>query len=120
MTEVFDRASDILFSDKTRYDIDVSDKITKMIMLIENMYDLLEKNVDDFKNSSNGDFKKIKSDYQEIVETAGSEILSVYNISRDVMENPHPLKNADFSPDTIRDLISQGEQKAEEKLNETQ
>ena len=88
-----------------------------MIVLIENMYDLLEKNVDGFRNPSNGDFKKIKSDYQKIVEKAGSEILSIYNISREVMENPHPLKNADFSSDTIKDLISQGEQKAEEKLS---
>ncbi|MCH8860340.1 MAG: patatin-like phospholipase family protein [Thaumarchaeota archaeon] len=120
MIEVFDRANDILFIDKTRYDIEISRKITKMIMLIENMYEIVEKNVDGFKNSSNEDFKRIKSDYQKIVEKAGSEILSVYNISRDVMENPHPLKNADFSLDTIKDLISQGEQKAEEKLNEPQ
>jgi len=119
MIEVFDRASDILFGDKTRYDIDVSKKITKMIMLIENMYDLIEKNVDDFNNSSNEDFKKIKTDYQKIIEKAGSEILSVYNISREVMDYPHALKNADFSPDTIRNLISQGELKAEEKLNES-
>jgi hypothetical protein len=32
------------------------------------------------------------------------------------MENPHLLKSADFSPYTIKDLISQGERKAEEKL----
>lgn len=32
------------------------------------------------------------------------------------MENPHILKSADFSPDTIKDLIFQVEQKAEEKL----
>ena len=120
MIEVFDRANDILFIDKTRYDIEISRKITKMIMLIENMYEIIEKNLDGSKNSSNEDFKRIKSDYQKIVEKAGSEILSVYNISREAMENPHPLKNADFSLDTIKDLISQGEKKAEEKLNEPQ
>lgn len=109
MIEVFDRASDLIFSDKTRYDIRVSEKISEMIMLIENMYDVIEKNVDNFKNSSNKDFNKIKNDYQKIIEKGGSKIISLYNISRDVMENPHLLKSADFSPDTIKDLISQGE-----------
>jgi len=116
MIEVFDRASDLIFSDKTRYDIHVSEKISKMIMLIENMYDVIEKNVNNFKNSSNKDFNKIKSDYQKIIEKGGSKILSLYTISRDVMKNPHLLKSVDFSPDTIKDLISQGERKAEEKL----
>jgi NTE family protein len=116
MIEVFDRASDLIFSDKTRYDIHVSEKISKMIMLIENMYDVVENNVDNFKNSSNKDFNKIKCGYQKIIEQGGSKILSLHNISRDVMENPHFLKSADFSSDTIKDLIAQGEQKAEEKL----
>ena len=116
MIEVFDRASDILFSDKTSYDIDVANKITEMIKMIENMYGIIEKNQDNFTNSSDDDFKKIKKNYQEIIEKGGSEILSVHNISREVMENPHPLKNADFSPDTVKDLILQGERKAEEEL----
>jgi hypothetical protein len=34
------------------------------------------------------------------------------------MENPHPLKNADFSPETVKNLILQGEQKAEEALSQ--
>ena len=116
MIEVFDRASDLIFSDKTRYDIHLSEKISKMIMLIEDMYDVIEKNVDDFKNTSNNDFNKIKTDYKKIIGEGGSKILSLCNISRDVMKNPHLLKSADFSSDTIKDLISQGEQKAEEKL----
>ena len=32
------------------------------------------------------------------------------------MESPHILKNADFSPRTIRDLIGQGETKAAEHI----
>ena len=119
MIEVFDRANDILFSDKTSYDIDVANKITEMIKMIENMYGIIEKNQSHFTNSSNEDFKKIKKDYQEVIEKGGSEILSVHNISRDVMENPHALKNADFSPDTVKELILQGEQKAEEKISES-
>jgi NTE family protein len=118
MMEVFDRASDILFSDKTSYDIAVVNKMTNLIELIENMYDFIEKNKNQFNKSSNGDYEKIKKNYEEIVEKAGSEILNICYISRDVMENPHPLKNADFSPETVKNLILQGEQKAEEALSQ--
>lgn len=44
MIEVFDRASDLIFSDKTRYDIHVSKKISEMIKLMEDMYSVVEKN----------------------------------------------------------------------------
>ena len=116
MMEVFDRASDILFSDKTSYDIAVANKMTDFIVLIENMYDFIDKHKIQFKKSSNRDLEKIKHNYFEIIENSGSEILDVCHISRDVMKDPHPLKNADFSSETVRDLILQGEQKAEEAL----
>ena len=75
MMEVFDRASDILFSDKTSYDIAVVNKMTNLIELIENMYDFIEKNQNQISKSLNPDYEKIKRNYQEIVEKAGSEIL---------------------------------------------
>lgn len=118
MMEVFDRASDILFSDKTSYDIAVVNKMTNFIELIENMHEFIEKNQNQFNKSSNADYEKIKTRYEETIEKAGSEILNISYISREVMDNPHPLKNADFSPETVKDLISQGEQKAEEALSQ--
>jgi hypothetical protein len=54
--------------------------------------------------------------YIEIVETKGAEILSVNRIARDSIESPHLLKNADFSPITVRNLIAEGERKATESL----
>jgi hypothetical protein len=38
--------------------------------------------------------------------------LSVNSIVRTEMESPHPLKNADFSLKTVRELIRQGEENA--------
>ena len=132
--EVEDRMRDIIFSDKTDYDIDIMTKITKMIELMDQMYDVvMEKqnnnNVDqlqekqndsDTNNNMTNKIKNIKKVYEEIVENHGSEILSTHKISRDVMEHPYPLKNADFSPKTIKDLISQGMQKASDHLNKYQ
>lgn len=45
-----------------------------------------------------------------------AEILSIHRIARNRMESPHVLKNADFSVRTIKDLIRQGEEKAEAQL----
>ena len=122
--EVEDRMRDIMFSDKTDYDIDIITKITEMIELMDKMYDVITEKQNDKNNNKLSQSKEksitaltnkiqtIKKEYHEIVENHGSEILSVHKISRDVMEHPYPLKNADFSPKTIKDLISQGMQKS--------
>ena len=60
--------------------------------------------------------EEINKMYTEIVGTGGAEILSVNRIARDRIESPHLLKNADFSPTTVRNLITEGERKATESL----
>jgi len=126
--EVEDRMRDIMFSDKTDYDIDIITKITRMIELMDQMYDVIIEKQNDKNNSLDqskektitsltNKIKNIEKKYQEIVENHGSEILSIHKISRDVMEHPYPLKNADFSPKTVKDLITQGMQKVTDHLN---
>lgn len=46
-----------------------------------------------------------------------AQIKSVTRIVRSVLESPSILQNADFSPRTIKELISQGESKTMEKLS---
>ena len=116
--EIEDRMRDIIFSDKTSYDIDIIAKITKMIELMDQMYDVIMEKSSSFTDTNNMSekIKNIKKEYHEIVENHGSEILSIHKISREVMEHPYPLKNADFSPETVKKLISQGMKKASEHL----
>ncbi len=109
--EVSDRARDITFSDKTLYDIETFKHMTRMIELVEHIYDILEKHTDKSKISQD-EIACIRRDYSELVETRGAEILSVNRIVRTEMESPHPLKNADFSLKTVRELIRQGEENA--------
>jgi NTE family protein len=109
--EVSDRARDITFSDKTLYDIETSKHMTRMIELVEHIYDILEKHTDKSKISQD-EIACIRRDYSEIVETSEAEILSVNRIVRTEMESPHPLKNADFSLKTVSELIRQGEENA--------
>ena len=114
MTEVEDRAKDIIFSDKTQHSMKMSKLVTRQIQLIEQLYDIVEK-CDQSKLDSE-QVKKVKKEYNYLVHNYGAEIHSVIRIIRNRLESPNTLKNADFSPKTIKGLISQGERKTMESL----
>lgn len=115
MGEVLDRARDIIFSDKTKFTIKMSRLITRQIKLIEELYDVFENARENLKLQSDK-VSFIEKEYNDLINTYGAEILSINRIIKDRIEKPHILKNADFSPKTIKDLISQGEEKATEYL----
>lgn len=115
MGEVLDRARDIIFSDKTKFTIKMSRLITRQIKLIEELYDVFENARENLKLQSDK-VSFIEKEYNDLINTYGAEILSINRIIKDRIEKPHILKNADFSPKTVKDLIHQGEQKAMEYL----
>ncbi len=115
MGEVLDRARDIIFSDKTKFTIKMSRLITRQIKLIEELYDVFENSRENLKLHSDK-VSFIEKEYNDLINTYGAEILSINRIIKDRIEKPHILKNADFSPKTIKDLIYQGEKKATECL----
>jgi NTE family protein len=114
MPEVESRAKDIIFCDKNMDNIKMSKLITRHIQLIESLYEVFEK----FDQSKlDPEFvKKIKTEYDTLIDNYGAEIRSVTRIIRSEIESPSILQNADFSPKTIKELISQGERKTMEKL----
>ena len=116
MVEVANRYKDILFSDKDMYNIQMSKLITRHIQLIEKLYDVFENFTDKSKIDA-GEVKKIDKEYNNLIEKYGAEIRSVTRIIRKEVESPTTLKNADFSPKTIKELIDQGEKKTSEKLS---
>ena len=115
MGEVLDRARDIIFSDKTKFTIKMSRLITRQIKLIEELYDVFENSRENLKLHSDK-VSFIEKEYNDLINTYGAEILSINRIIKDRIEKPHILKNADFSPKTVKDLIYQGEKKATECL----
>ena len=117
MAEVQSRAKDILFSDKNMETIRMSKLITRQIQLIKRLYNIFEtdKLIDKSKIYAN-EVKEIESEYNKLIENYGAQILSVVRIVRSETESPTILQNADFSPSTIKELISQGDQKTIEKL----
>ena len=114
MSEVMSRAKDIMFSDKTQSLEQMSRLITRHVNLIEALYDLFEES-----EKSKIDKDKIEfiiKEHSSLVQKHGAKILKLNRITRINPETPYPLQNADFSLDTIKELIRQGERKALEYL----
>lgn len=128
MTEVLDRAKDIMFSDKTQHSIKMTKVMTRQIRLIEKLYGYFEKSEEmkTLKNSnmnggefiSNDEIDTIRKEYRKLVYNRGAEIHSVIRILRNRIENPHVSKNADFSVKTVKRLIEEGEQNALQSIKE--
>jgi NTE family protein len=116
MAEVESRSKDIIFSDKNMDNIKMSRLITRHIHLIESLYDIVQKKVDPSEIDPH-QLETIKSEYDTLINNYGAQIKSVTRIVRSVLESPSILQNADFSPKTIKELISQGETKTMEKLS---
>jgi NTE family protein len=110
MTEVQSRAKDIMFTDKDKSLRKMSRLITRHINLIETLYNV-------FKEFDNSKLDKniisyIEKEHKILVEKFGARILKIKRISRENIVAPYPSQNADFSINTIKKLISQGENKA--------
>jgi NTE family protein len=114
LMEVADRTRDIIFSDKTKSGLKLAKFITRQIKLIEELYDIFE-DVDHSKFNAQK-IRFIKEEYNAVVNNLGAEILEVSRIARERISTPHLLKNADFSPKQIRELIEQGERKTQDYL----
>jgi NTE family protein len=114
MTEVQSRAKDILFTDKDQNLRKMSRLLTRHITLIETLYNV-------FKEFDNSKLDKniinyIEKEHKLLVEKFGAKILKIKRISRENKDTPYPSQNADFSINTIKELIIQGENKALDSL----
>jgi len=112
MSEVMSRAKDIMFSDKTESLEKMSRLITRHVNLIEELYDIVQ--ASDQKKIEKEKIDYINKEHYILVEKHGAKILKLKRITRIIPESPYPLQNADFSVETIKELIRQGEKKAVE------
>ena len=115
LLEVEHRARDIMFSDKTLHNIQMSKAITYYLRFIDELYRMIEDCVDLGKKEDKEKFEKVRAKYKKISEEHGAEIKGVYYISRDE-PFPNLYENADFSLDTIRASIREGECKTKQIL----
>jgi len=118
LLEVQHRARDIMFSDKTLHSIQMSKTITYYLRFIDELYHMIERELDSEKKEENKEkFKKIRTKYKKISEQHGAEIKGVHYISRDE-QIPALRENADFSLDTVKASIKQAEIKTNHILKD--
>ena len=116
LSEVFHRARDIIFSDKTLHNVKMSKVITQYLSYIEELYDIFQENVDLAKLDKEV-VNKIERKYKKIKEDHESEIKSIHYIIREE-KHPHIYENADFSVKTIKESINDGELKTNKILKD--
>jgi NTE family protein len=107
LSEVYHRARDIIFSDKTEHSVTMSKVITLYLRYIEELYQLIESNMDLTKVDPK-QLKRIRKKYKKYKQERGAEIKDIFYITRDE-PFPHMYENADFSPETIKNSIKEGE-----------
>ena len=115
LLEVQHRARDIMFSDKTIHNIQMTKTITYYLRLIDDLYKMLESQFSSDKKEDIKKFEKIRARYKKVSEQHGAEIKRVHYITR---SEPFPslYENADFSIDTIKASIKDGELKTNQIL----
>jgi NTE family protein len=113
LPEVYHRARDIMFSDKTVYNVRMSKVITLYLRYIEELYQLIE--TLDLTEVDPKQLKRIRKKYKKYKQERGAEIKDIFYITRDE-PFPHMYENADFSPETIKNSIKEGEMKTIQAL----
>ena len=114
MSEVQSRAKDIMFTDKDQSLRKMSKLITRHINLIETLYDIFQEY--DHSKIDKDIIEYIEREHKILVEKFGAKILDIKRISRENSNSPHSTQNAEFSVNTIKKLIAQGESKALDSL----
>jgi NTE family protein len=116
LPEVYHRARDIVFSDKTEHSVTMSRVITRYLDYIEELYQLIETHTDLTKVDPK-QLRKIRQKYKKYKQEHGAEIKDIVYITRDE-HFPHMYENADFSPETIKRSIRDGEGKANRAIKQ--
>ena len=106
-----------MFSDKTMHNVQMSKAFTYYLKFIDEIYHMLENNFDSEKKEDKEKMKKIRAKYKKISKEHGAEIKGVYYITR---SEPFPslYENADFSLDTIKASIKDGQLKTNQVLKD--
>jgi NTE family protein len=119
LQEVQHRARDIMFSDKTVHNVQMSKAITYYLRLIDDLYKMLEDRFDsEGGKEDKKKFEDIQARYKKVSQEHGAEIKAVHYITR---SEPYPslYENADFSLGAIKNSIKDGEIKTNQILKET-
>jgi NTE family protein len=112
MVEVWHRARDIIFMDKTDKNIEMLKVNERYIDLLRKMYQIINTENGMLDDTFKARLKEIEPEYNVLVKRIGRSIKDVVRIGR--RETLHYLlEDADFSLYRIKKLIAEGEKDAE-------
>jgi NTE family protein len=115
MIEVWHRARDIIFMDKTDKNIEMLKVNERYIDLLIKMYEIIKSEKAAFDTDILARIKEIEPEYNVLVKRIGRSIKDVIRVGR--RETLHYLlEDADFSRYRVKKLIAEGEKDAEHVL----
>ena len=117
LSEVYHRARDIMFCNKTQRQIRMAKVVTRYLKYIEELYQIIDKNIDPAKIDKK-QLEKIRHTYTKMKRERGAEIKNIIHITRDEPFSYY-YEDTDFSLETIRHSIKQGESKTSQILEKT-
>jgi NTE family protein len=117
LVEVYHRTRDIMFSDKSQYSIKMSRVITRYLRYIEDLYQIVDKDIDPARIDKK-QLERIRQTYKKFKHQRGAEIKDIFHIVRDEAI-PRFYENTDFSVETIKASIKDGESKTNQILEKT-
>jgi NTE family protein len=115
LSDSWHRARDIIYSDRTDHNIQMSRVIKRYLKLLNEMHDLLTSMPLDDRMKER--FMKMEMEYNKLTGQRGAIIEEVVKIERKE-DVPFIFEDADFSIATVKELIRQGEAEAERALKE--
>ena len=107
----------MMFCNKTQRQIRMSKVITRYLKYIEELYQIIDKNIDPAKIDKK-QLEKIRHTYTKMKRERGAEIKNIIHITRDEPFSYY-YEDTDFSLETIRNSIKQGESKTNQILEKT-
>lgn len=117
LIEVWHRARDIVFMDKTDKHIQLLREIEKYDSLLKKTNVIINDNNSQIGDTTRNKFLEIQSEYNDLIKIRGSMIKSITRIGR--KEKMHYLfEDADFSKYRIKKLIREGMEDAERIISE--
>jgi NTE family protein len=115
MFDAWHRARDIMHTDKTDHSVRMSKVISKYLLLLREMHDIISNAQLDKELHKR--FTKIEPEYHKLADARGAIIEEITKIERSE-DAPFLFEDADFSITTIKKLIKQGEDDAQMALTE--
>jgi NTE family protein len=109
MIEVWHRARDIVFMDKTDKNIEMLKVTEKYLSLIKTIYDILHDDAAKVDQTTKNKLKEIELEYHSLNQKHGAYITDLVRIGRREGSLHYLFEDADFSTYRIKKLIAEGE-----------